>query len=113
MQLRDRATLLDMVGAGEAIMARCSGKSFEDLITDTEFADSVLYRLAVLGEAARRLSDPSLFELEGLTWASIIAMRNRVIHAYDEIDFSIIWSTINTSLPALLLQVRRFLESDD
>lgn len=39
-------------------------------------------------------------------------MRNRVIDAYDEIDLSIIWSTIQTSLPALLVQVREFLDSD-
>ena len=73
MRLRDRATLMDMVRAGDAIIERSAGKSFEDLITDGEFADGILYRLAVLGEAARRLSDPSLFELEGLKWASIDA----------------------------------------
>jgi uncharacterized protein with HEPN domain len=113
MQPRDRASLLDLVAAGDAIIARCGGKSFEDLVTDDALADGILYRFAILGEAARRLSDPSLFQLEGLTWSSVISMRNRVLHAYDEVDFSIVWSTIETSLPALLAQVRDLLDGDD
>lgn len=48
-----------------------------------------------------------------MKWAHIIAMRNRVIHAYDEIDLSIIWTTVRTTLPSLLLQVRQFLETDE
>jgi len=31
----------------------------------------------------------------------MVGMRNRIYHAYDEIDFELLWDTIQTDLPEL------------
>jgi uncharacterized protein with HEPN domain len=37
-------------------------------------------------------------------------MRNRLIHAYFDVDRDILWATVSDGLPALLLQLRSRLE---
>ena len=35
-------------------------------------------------------------------WADIVAMRNRLIHTYFDINLDILWSTIEIDLPPLI-----------
>ena len=35
-------------------------------------------------------------------WGQIVAMRNRLIHAYFDIDRDVLWKTASEELPALL-----------
>ncbi|HPP46501.1 MAG TPA: DUF86 domain-containing protein, partial [Accumulibacter sp.] len=41
-----------------------------------------------------------------LPWRQIIATRNRLIHGYLGIDNDILWSIIESDIPALLPQLR-------
>ena len=36
-----------------------------------------------------------------IPWAKVAGMRNRLIHAYFDIDFDILWETVVTAVPAL------------
>jgi uncharacterized protein with HEPN domain len=38
-------------------------------------------------------------------WAAIVAMRNRLIHAYFDIDRDIVWKTAVEEIPPLRLQL--------
>jgi hypothetical protein len=42
-----------------------------------------------------------------IPWRQIIAVRNRVIHAYLGIDDDIIWSIIRDDIPVLLVALKR------
>ena len=39
-------------------------------------------------------------------------MRNRMIHGYDDIDFNIVWNTVQESIPLLLILIEPLQESD-
>lgn len=43
----------------------------------------------------------------GLPWVDIIGMRNRLVHAYFDIDISLLWTTIADDLPALIRELER------
>ncbi|MFH1422026.1 MAG: DUF86 domain-containing protein [Planctomycetota bacterium] len=43
----------------------------------------------------------------GSPWASIVGMRNRLIHAYYEIDLDRVWDTVTTDLPLLVTQLEK------
>ena len=38
----------------------------------------------------------------GVPWSSIVSLRNRLIHGYDDIDHDIVWEVVTTDLPALV-----------
>lgn len=78
--------------------------------------DAVIRNIEIIGEAANdvRKSDPDFVAAhDEVPWAVVYAMRNRVAHGYHEVDLSIVWKTVQTALPDLLVKVealRRDLE---
>jgi uncharacterized protein with HEPN domain len=66
--------------------------------------DAVVRNIEVIGEAANNIQrvDPSFATLHAeVPWQVMYAMRNRLSHGYDKIDFEMVWKTVCNDLPAL------------
>ena len=61
--------------------------------------------IEIIGEAASRISQETRNNLPQVPWAGIVAMRNRLIHAYFDVDLDILWQTVSEDLPLLLEQL--------
>ena len=70
------------------------GRSRGDLDADRLLALALVRLLEIIGEAAARRP--------GVPWSSIVSLRNRLIHGYDDIDHDIVWEVVTTDLPALV-----------
>jgi uncharacterized protein with HEPN domain len=42
-----------------------------------------------------------------IPWRQIIGMRNRMIHAYFDVDLNIVWQVITQDLGSLLIEVEK------
>lgn len=60
-------------------------------------------------EAAHRLGERAEEIMPGQPWGDIRGMGNRLRHAYDRVDVTIIWNTARERLPALAIEARRIL----
>ncbi|MHC4881552.1 MAG: HepT-like ribonuclease domain-containing protein [Planctomycetota bacterium] len=49
-----------------------------------------------------RISDEGKAAIPQIPWNSIVGMRNRLIHAYFDINLDIVWHTVKEELPQLL-----------
>ena len=78
------------------------GRSRADLSDDPMLAMALTRCLEILGEAASRLSADLRLRLPSIPYAQMVSMRNRLIHAYFDVDLDIVWSTVTEDLPALL-----------
>jgi uncharacterized protein with HEPN domain len=107
MQDRQAAYLLDILRSAEVIQSYVKGYSREDFLRDPKTQDAVLRRLLVIGEAAAHLTPETESRFEELPFRKMAGLRNRVVHDYGQIDFEIIWDTVNDHLP----QVRRDLSA--
>jgi uncharacterized protein with HEPN domain len=67
----------------------------------------------IVGEAAARLSEECRRSCPQIEWNSIIGMRNRLIHAYFDVNLAIIWRTVRDDLPALISALQGVLDSED
>jgi uncharacterized protein with HEPN domain len=72
-----------------------------------------LKRNRMLGEAATNVSAELQASTAEIPWAVIVGMRNRLIHAYFEVDFDIVWITTTSKLPDLANQLDRLLADTD
>ena len=68
--------------------------------------------IEIIGEAAARLSDDLKSEHNDIPWTAIVGMRNRLVHAYFDIDLDVVWDTVTVAVPDLLKQVKAILETD-
>lgn len=74
--------LEDIVEACDTIRAYLDGVEYESLLGDPMRLDAVVRNLAIVGEAAGRLSGDVREAIPDVPWSQVIAMRNTLIHGY-------------------------------
>ncbi len=82
--------------------------SFE---ADFKTQSAVLYQIAILGEAVKRLSPEFRSQHPAIDWRAIAGMRDKLVHDYDKVDARRVWLTIQTSIPQLLSSIAPLLPS--
>lgn len=71
--------------------------------------DAVVRNIEVIGEAANNIQkvDPSFAASHAeIPWQVMYAMRNRLSHGYDKIDYDMVWITVCNDLPPLYSLVK-------
>lgn len=97
----EKKYLSDIVSAIDKINSFIEGiDSFDKYINDIKTQSAVERQLAILGEAVKKLDtiNPSIKLINA---NQIIGFRNRLVHAYDSIDNTIIWTIIKKYLEPL------------
>jgi uncharacterized protein with HEPN domain len=102
----DRIRLQHMADAAEAALRFCQGRMRADLDSDDMLRFALTRAVEILGEAASRVSEEARAQTPGIPWAPVVGMRNRLVHAYFDVDADILWTTVNDSLPALLSELQ-------
>jgi uncharacterized protein with HEPN domain len=95
-----------MIDAADAMAAFVAGRAREDLESDQMLLFAVVRAIEVLGEAASRVSADVRESAPEVPWAAIVAMRNRLIHGYFDVDATLVWKTATEEIPDLLPKLR-------
>jgi uncharacterized protein with HEPN domain len=106
MSPRDGVRLKHMIDAGEDALRFVSGRARADLDRDVMLRFALVHAVQIIGEAASKVSAEGRAELPDVPWPTIIGMRNRLVHAYFDINLDILWSTVQDVVPSLLERLR-------
>jgi uncharacterized protein with HEPN domain len=109
MRPEDRVRLLHMVDAAETIADFVSGRARMDLDSDRMLLFALVRAVEVLGEAAAKVSPETRTGAAAIPWQQIVAMRNRLIHAYFDVNRDMLWKTAIEEIPALLPALRNLI----
>jgi uncharacterized protein with HEPN domain len=101
----DTAYLLDMLLAARDAVSFAEGMSYADFARDRRTQLSILKSVEIVGEAASRLSEDTRRAHPSIPWPEVIGMRNRLVHAYFNIDLPLVWDTVCNDLPFLIAQL--------
>jgi uncharacterized protein with HEPN domain len=111
MTAPDKKYLYDIIQAIDLITSFIPEEmTFKDYHSDFKTQSAVERQLAIIGEAINKY-EKFLPEHPIQNARQISGMRNRLIHAYDSIDSSIIWAIVKNHLPALKDEVSKKLNS--
>ncbi len=108
----DWVRLQHMLEAAQDALAFSQGRTRQDLETDRMLAFALIRCIEIIGEAASRLSAEIREQYPEIPWGDIIGMRNRLIHAYYDINLDILWKTIQDDLPPLIEQLRAIIATE-
>jgi len=108
---RDDAYLKDILVAAEAIHRFTEGVSLEAFKANEEKHEAVNRKFEIIGEAARRLTPATRDRFPDIPWKLVTAMRNILIHDYDDVDLDIVWNTAKQEIPALISQITAYLNA--
>jgi uncharacterized protein with HEPN domain len=106
----DLVSLRHMLDHAAEAVEMAEGRRREDLDSDRQLNLCLVRLLEVTGEAASRISPSTRENLAEIPWPGVIGMRNRLIHAYDKVDFNVLWDVVQLDLPPLILQLRKALD---
>ncbi|NGX37623.1 MAG: hypothetical protein K1000chlam2_00780 [Chlamydiae bacterium] len=110
MENKDLVRLKHMLDSTEAILSFTKGKRRASLDRDRLLLSAVLREFEIIGEAAGRISERTKKKLPDLPWKELVGMRNRLIHAYFDVDRDIVWKTIREYLPSFLKQLQKTID---
>lgn len=109
----DTVYLRHILDAIEQITEYVEGISAEQFLFNRLVQDGVVRQLEIIGEASRNLSDEFCQQHPDVPWSQIIALRNRITHAYFDVNLRVVWEIIQYDLPALRQQVEQMLEDTE
>ena len=102
MSAEDLVRIRHMVEAAREALGFSEGRSREDLFDNRMLFHSLVRNIEIIGEAASTVSLELRQSNPNFPWSDVIGMRNRLVHAYFDIDPDIVWETATQDLPSLL-----------
>ncbi len=81
----------------------------EEALSNKTKRDAIVYRLIIIGEAAKNLSDDFKNLHTEINWKDLAAVRDVMAHKYFSIDLEIVWGIIKKELPNVKLEISKLL----
>ncbi|MBR4335308.1 MAG: DUF86 domain-containing protein [Clostridia bacterium] len=95
----DRYYLGKIVDDLKFVIDHTEGKTREEIENDEVLIDSILFRIIQISENNGKLTDLFKADHQDVPWLAIKGMRNRIVHDYGVMDFSIIYDTVVHGIP--------------
>ncbi len=109
MKKDDTVYLLHILDAIDLIIQYTKGMSENEFLSNSMAHDAVVRQLEIIGEAARNVSDEFQAKHRQLPWIKMIGIRNKIVHEYFNVNYSIVWDTIKDDLPLLKKSIKKIL----
>jgi len=93
--------LKDINKAIDSIKNFVEGMNFEQFKSDDKTSSAVIRKFEIIGEATKNLPNSVKDKYPQMPWKDIAGMRDKLIHAYSEVDLNLVWKTIQKRLPEL------------
>ena len=109
MRRDDSIRIRHMVEAADACERFVSGRGRTDLEINLMLRFALVRAAEIFGEAASKVSLETRESAPSIPWREIVAMRNRLVHAYFDIDHDVLWKATAEEIPALSVALRAIL----
>lgn len=98
-----------MLTAAKEAMEFAAGKTRKNLEKDRIRVLAIIKSIEIIGEAASKVTEEFKSDNKYIPWNDIISMRNRLIHAYFDVNLDIVWQTVKSDLPDLIKALEKIL----
>jgi len=109
----DTVRLQHMRDAAQQAIAFTEGYSQEDLERDEVMTLAVVRLIEIIGEAAKNVSAEVQSSSPEIPWKQIKGTRDRLAHAYFDINLDIIWGIVSRGLKPLVHNLEKALNTKD
>ena len=107
MRPEDQVRIKHMLEAASDAARFIAGRKRADLDADRMLLFALIRCIEIIGEAARQITGESRNLSADIPWNAIAGMRNRLIHAYFDVDTELVWRTVTRELPELVVRLRK------
>jgi uncharacterized protein with HEPN domain len=108
-QRDDRVRLRHMLEASQQAIAFVQGRQRDDLETDLQLTLAITRLVEIIGEAAKNISGEQRARYPDVPWHAIAGTRDRLAHAYFDVDLDFLWHIVSVDLLSLVTILERAL----
>jgi uncharacterized protein with HEPN domain len=83
----------------------------DDFLQNETLKRAVVRSLEIIGEATKKIPVDFKIKWDSINWKNMAGMRDRLIHDYMGVNYSIVWDVIKNKIPELHEQIVRVLEN--
>ncbi len=95
------------------IQTQISEADFDSFFKDATLKRAFVRSLEIIGEASKKLPEDVKATQPDIEWRKIAGMRDRLIHNYFGVDYTIVWDVATTKLPNLRKKLQALLEATE
>ena len=99
--------LQDIIESCYKILNYTVGLTFDEFVNDNKTLDAVIRNFEIIGEAANRLPEEYKDKTSEIDWHKLRGFRNRIVHDYMGIDYSIVWEIRNNYIESLIKNLEK------
>jgi uncharacterized protein with HEPN domain len=82
----------------------------DDFLRDETLKRAVVRSLEIIGEATKKIPADFKIKWDSIKWKNMAGMRDRLIHDYMGVNYSIVWDVIKNKIPELYDQIKEVIE---
>ena len=87
-----------------------TGLSKDDFINDETLKRAVVRSLEIIGEATKKIPADFKLKWSSINWKNMAGMRDRLIHDYIGVNYSIVWDVVRNKIPELSQQISKVID---
>ena len=105
MHKEDEIRVQHMIDAADSVERFITDRKSEDLVQDEMLRMALTRAIEIIGEAANKVSAEGREDHPDIPWRAIVGMRNRLVHAYFDVDVDVLWKTAVDAVPELRVKL--------
>ncbi len=86
--------------------------SKEEFFLDETLKRAVVRSLEIIGEASKKIPSDFKYKWNSIQWKNMAGMRDKLIHDYMGINYSIVWDVVKNKIPELYPQICNIIDRE-
>jgi len=113
VSLSPREYICHILDEIDYILTQIPNTDLASFLKDATLKRAFVRSIEVIGEASKKLPEDVKARQPDIEWRKVTGMRDRLIHDYFGVDYTIVWDVATTKLPDLRVKLQALLEATE